>query len=413
MTIGAMVPSHEGEVAEVVDQRTSLIRLAVVVAAALVLAWVSWSYALFGLFLILTLFIHELGHYIGARRGGMKVTEFFIGFGPRIWSFRRGETEYGLKGIPLGAYVKTPGMTNLEELSDEDHARSYRAQSYRHRFGMVLAGPATNLLAGLVLFCMFFSFFSEPVVEEAAWPSIGGVVSDSPAGRAGLQDGDMIVAIDGVNVAGSFESFKSVVKPRPGESVSLIYERDGQRYDVSAVLGRRDALDASGQPTGKLEGMLGIFPMRTIDRTVPAGIQRGFTEFGVQVHGTVLAIGDIFSPSGLSRIFRMVAGHEVDDPAKRPTSIVGITQYGSSAVRSSAAETLFLLASLNMALGLFNLLPILPLDGGHLLIATYERLRSRQGRRYYVDFAKVMPVFAVLMVTLMLVFISAIYLDTF
>lgn len=413
MTIGAMVPSHEGEVAEVVDQRTSLTRLAVVIAGVLVLAWLSWSYALFGLFLILTLFIHELGHYIGARRGGMKVTEFFIGFGPRIWSFRRGETEYGFKGIPLGAYVKTPGMTNLEELSEEDDVRSYRAQSYRHRFGMVLAGPATNLLAGLLLFCVFFSFYNEPVVEESAWPGIGGVTSDSPAGRAGLQDGDRILAIDGVSVEGSFEAFKSIVKPRPGELVNLTFERDGQRQDVEATLGRRDVLDDAGQPTGTLEGMLGIVPMRTIERTIPAGIQRGFTEFGVQVHGTALAIGDIFSPSGLSRIFRMVTGQEVDDPTKRPTSIVGITQYGSSAVRSSAAETLFLLASLNMALGLFNLLPILPLDGGHLLIATYERLRSRRGLRYHVDFAKVMPVFAVLMVTLMLVFVSAIYLDTF
>jgi membrane-associated protease RseP (regulator of RpoE activity) len=409
MTIGAMVPTHEGDVAEVVDQRTSLIRLAVVVVGVLVLAWWSWSYALFGLFLILTLFIHELGHYIGARRGGMKVTEFFIGFGPRIWSFRRGETEYGLKGIPLGAYVKTPGMTNLEELSEADDIRSYRAQSYRHRFGMVLAGPATNLVAGLVLFCVFFSIFKEPVYESG-WPSIDAPGAETAADRGGLREGDRVLAIDGVDVT-DFETFRGEVKPRPGAAVVVTIERSGRQLDVPITLGSRP------DPNGIDEGFLGVSPVvildREIERAIPAAIGRGITEFGRQVKGTALAIGDIFSPSGLSRIFRMVTGQEVDDPTKRPTSIVGITQYGSSAVRSSAAETLFLLASLNMALGLFNLLPILPLDGGHLLIATYERLRSRRGLRYHVDFAKVMPVFAVLMVTLMLVFMSAIYLDTF
>ncbi len=410
MTIGAMVPNHEGVEPEVVDQRRSLIRLGTVVVAVVALALISWSYALFGLFLLVTLFIHELGHYIGARRGGMKVTEFFIGFGPRIWSFRRGETEYGLKGIPLGAYVKTPGMTNLEELSEADEPRSYRAQSYAHRFGMVLAGPATNLLAGLVLFCVFFSVFAEPVIEEASWPEIGGPAADNPAGRAGLRDGDLILAVDGVDVS-SFDTFRATVKPRPGERVTVTYERDGERRDVAVTLGSRQVLTATGETTGVVEGFLGVYPQRTVERSVPEGVQRGFTEFGVQVKGTVVAIGDIFSPSGLSRIFRMVAGREVDDPTKRPTSIVGITKYGSQAVRSSAAETLYLLASLNMALGLFNLLPVLPLDGGHLLIATYERLRSRRGRRYHVDFAKVMPVFAVLIVTLMLVFLSALYLD--
>jgi membrane-associated protease RseP (regulator of RpoE activity) len=412
MTIGAMVPSHDGEVVEEVDQRTSLIRLAVVIGAVIALALFSWSGAVFGVFLLLTLFIHELGHYLGARRGGMKVTEFFIGFGPRIWSFRRGETEYGFKGIPLGAYVKTPGMTNLEELSEADEVRSYRAQSYRHRFVMVLAGPATNLLAGLLLFAVFFSFYREPIVEDAAWPLVGAITAETPAGQAGIRDGDRILAIDGVDVS-SFDEFKAQVKPHPSESVVVSFERDGVRQNVTVTLGRRDGVNADGTPTGTSEGFLGVVPMRTIERSVPAGVGRGMVEFGRQVKGTVAAIGDIFSPSGLSRIFRMVVGQEVDDPTKRPTSIVGITKYGSSAVRSGAAETLYLLASLNMALGLFNLLPVLPLDGGHLLIASYEKLRSRRGRRYHADFAKVMPVFAVLMVALMFVFMSAIYLDTF
>ena len=357
MTIGAMVPKTEGP-PEVVDQRTSLVRLGVLIAGVVALALLgSWSYVVFALFLVVTLFLHELGHYLGARWGGMKVTEYFIGFGPRIWSFRKGETEYGLKAIPLGAYVKTPGMTNLEELPAQDEARSYRAQSYGRRFRMVLAGPAMNLLLGLVLFCGFFSFFKEPVYDDASWPSIVTPVADTPASRAGLRDGDQLLAIDGVSVA-SFETFKDQVKGRPGGTVTVTYERDGQRTDVPVTLGSRPATGGSGN-----EGFLGVSPApHSIARSIPEGIQRGFTEFGAQVQGTVTAIGDIFSPSGLSHLFRMVTGQEQDDVTKRPTSIVGITKYGSSAVRHGVGDTLFLLGSLSMALGLFNLLPVLPLE---------------------------------------------------
>ena len=121
--------------------------------------------------LLVSIVLHELGHYLGARWGGMKVTEYFIGFGPRIWSTRRGETEYGLKAIPLGAYVKVPGMSNLEEIPPEDEARTYRAQSYGRRLRMVFAGPGMNLLVALVLFIGFFAFHEEQIVSDPRWPS--------------------------------------------------------------------------------------------------------------------------------------------------------------------------------------------------------------------------------------------------
>ena len=123
-----------------------------------------WS--AFVIALLVSIVLHELGHYLGARWGGMKVTEFFIGFGPRIWSIRRGETEYGLKAIPLGAYVKSPGMSNLEEIPPEDEARTYRAQSYGRRVRMVFAGPAMNLLIALVLFIGFFAFHDERIISD-------------------------------------------------------------------------------------------------------------------------------------------------------------------------------------------------------------------------------------------------------
>lgn len=407
MTVGAMIPTTD-EPAETVDAGTSILRLVALLAAIVALAvFVSWSAVVWVLLLLVSIFLHELGHYLGARRGGMKVTQFFFGFGPRIWSFRRGETEYGVKAIPLGAYVKTPGMTNLEEVDPADEARSYRAQSYGRRFAMVLAGPAMNLLVALVLFCVFFATWSEPDYDAPdQWPAIDAPSPDFPAGKAGLREGDRLVAIDGQSAA-DFDAFRALVKPRPGDEVQVTVLRDGSELTVPVVLASRTLED------GKVEGVLGIIPLpHQIDRSVPEGIQRGFTEFGSQVKDTGVAIGQIFSPSGIYHLLRMVTGQEEDRPEKRPTSIVGITKYGSQAVQDSTAATVGLLASLNMALGLFNLLPILPLDGGHLLIATYERIRSRRGKRYHVDFARVMPVFAVLTMMVLLVFVSAVYLDS-
>src|SRR5512134_2827584 len=115
MTVGTIVPADHTEGAPV-SRGASLTRLGLVLAALGALALWRWSVALFVIFLLISIFLHELGHYLAARRGGMKVTEFFLGFGPNIWSFRRGETEYGLKPILLGAYVKVPGMHNLEEV---------------------------------------------------------------------------------------------------------------------------------------------------------------------------------------------------------------------------------------------------------------------------------------------------------
>ncbi len=125
----------------------------------------------------------------------------------------------------------------------------------------------------------------------------------------------------------------------------------------------------------------------------------------------MVGIGRIFSPSGLQDLFEMVAGSPEDDPAARATSIVGIGEIGATVVKGGIGDTLLLMSALNLALGMFNLLPLLPFDGGHLLIATYERIRSRRDRPYRVDFAKVMPVFGPLLIVVLFVVVSALYLD--
>ena len=144
--------------------------------------------------IVVSIFLHELGHFIVAKRAGMKVTEFFIGFGPRIWSFRRGETEYGVKVLPAGAYVRIIGMHNLEEVDPADEARTYRAQPYRKRLPVVLAGPFANFVIAFVLLFVIFVGWGTPNLNK--W-TVDRVVAGSAADQAGLQQGDRIVSFNG------------------------------------------------------------------------------------------------------------------------------------------------------------------------------------------------------------------------
>ena len=184
----------------------------------------SWGVVFFVVALLVSIVLHELGHYLGARWGGMKVTEYFIGFGPRIWSTRRGETEYGLKAILLGAYVKVPGMTNLEEVPPEDEPRTYRAQSYGRRVRMVFAGPGMNLLVALVLFIGFYAMHDERIISDPRWPVIDAPGASSPAEIAGLQAGDRLLLLDGQDIT-DFDTFRQTVRELPGATVPLTIER--------------------------------------------------------------------------------------------------------------------------------------------------------------------------------------------
>lgn len=156
------------------------------------------------------IFLHELGHYLAARWSGMKVTEFFIGFGPRIWSFQRGETEYGIKAIPAGAYVKIPGMTAMEEVAPEDEARSYRQAPFHNRLAVAVAGSGMHFLIAFVLLVVQFAFIGHP--DGDRW-EIGSISPGSAAEAAGLRQGDRLVRFDDRAVEGydEFRDRKSVV----------------------------------------------------------------------------------------------------------------------------------------------------------------------------------------------------------
>jgi len=299
-------------------------------------------------------------------------------------------------------------MSNLEEIPPEEEALTYRAQSYGRRVRMVFAGPAMNLLIALVLFIGFFAFHDKRIISDPRWPAIDAPGEGSPAAVAGLQAGDRILRMNGVDVT-NFDTFRTTVRDLPGKTVPLDIERSGEPLELQVTLADRNP------GTGERGiGFLGVSPavdVTYVKRNVPEAVQRSFTEFGTQVGGTVVGIGRIFSPAGLTKLWQTVTGQRPDDPTQRASSIVGIVREGGRAADTGWIYFVGLLGAVNLALGLFNLLPLLPLDGGHIVIATYERLRSRKGRVYRVDMAKVMPIFVVPLIILFTVVMGSFWLD--
>ena len=153
--------------------------------------------------IIVIVMVHELGHFLAAKHGGMKVTEYFVGFGPRLWSFRRGETEYGIKALPLGGYVKIPGMTNLEEVDPADEGRLYRDKPFHARLLVAVAGSAMHFLMAFVLLWVLLAFVGVPnsnQVQIQGLNPVGG--RPSPAAVAGIRPGDVVVSVNGKAVGG-------------------------------------------------------------------------------------------------------------------------------------------------------------------------------------------------------------------
>jgi membrane-associated protease RseP (regulator of RpoE activity) len=366
-----------------------------------------WSAVAVVAALVAMIFLHELGHFLTAKWAGMKVTEFFLGFGPRLWSFRRGETEYGIKGIPAGAYVRIIGMNNLDEVDPADESRTYRAKPYWRRASVAVAGSAMHFLLAFVLACTVFIGFRTVDIGSSDWTlaSVSG-----PAKAAGLLPGDRVVSVDGV-ARGSFSETSSAIQARPGETVAVVVERDGAQRSFEVELGRRHPI------TGERVGYLGVAPRLEASRHgLIDGVPRAIQEMGTVAKDSVVGLGKLFSPSGIERYLDNLTGEErvgAGVPAEgRPSSVVGIVQAGSQAAENGWVDVVYLLFGVNMFIGIFNLVPLLPFDGGHLAIATYEKIRGMiSGRRYQVDVAKLLPLTYAVVVVLALLFVTTIYLD--
>ncbi|MGZ4678195.1 MAG: M50 family metallopeptidase [Acidimicrobiia bacterium] len=350
--------------------------------------------------LVLTIMLHEWGHYIAAKRSGMKVTEFFLGFGPRLWSFRRGETEYGVKAFPAGGYVRIVGMTNIEEVDPEDEARTYRQATTGKRLITVLAGIIVNLCLALMLIFVVLVFHGE--VPPTTTHTIDQVAAHSPASRAGVRTGDRIVSVNGRRIT-DWDQVGTVIRANAGKPIDIVVRRDGQEVTLT--------------PTPKIDqgvARIGVTPtLESKHVSAVAAVPKTFTTGGTLVSETVSSLGKVFSASGIERYGKTVTnskGGFTND--ERPRSVIGIVADGGSIVNGEWWILIFLLAAINVFVALFNLLPLPPLDGGHAAVAIYEGVASRvRGRRIRVDYQKLLPVAAVVVIVILMFGLSTIYLD--
>jgi membrane-associated protease RseP (regulator of RpoE activity) len=403
------------------DKRISLI-LALSLVVLLGLSG-GWQLMLVVFSIVVMIVLHELGHYIAAKRSGMKVTEFFLGFGPKLWSTTRGETEYGIKAIPAGAYVRIIGMNNLDEVPPEDEPRTYRQQSYPKRVAVAVAGSTMHFLQALVAVFLVFTIFGAPgghLLTRSESPyRVDNVLEESAAKAAGIQPGDTLLSLDGEDIT-TFPKLQAALATRAGKPASITVQRNGQVLTLPIQLGEKDGHGLLGIELRQLQP-----PLERLDPITAAG--RTVTDVGSASKETVGFLGSFFSPSGLSHFADTVinrgspavdstgsgsssgSGDSVD--GNRPISIIGAARFGSEITNEGAFAFLAFFASINIVIGIFNMIPLLPLDGGHLAIATYERIRSRKGRRYQVDVMKLLPLTYAVVFVLILLGVSTIFLD--
>ncbi len=434
-----------------------------VVALIAMLGLFSIWWLIFVVGVLIAIFLHELGHFVTARWTGMKATQFFIGFGPRLWSFRRGETEYGVRALPLGAFVRIIGMNNMDEVEQGDEERTYRSKAYPKRLLVISAGSIMHMLIAIALLFIVYVADGETVIRDGAEVSAGSADSPSVSGaalQAGLEPGDVVVSIDSTPVESSFDLGAAVRTHQPGDEITVGVLRDGAPLELAATLGSSlmndaDIVAVDDIALGDTEALIDLANSLGPDDVVAVEVRRDAgTDVvpgrllvdgdQVSVVGTTLlgvssgayyetiehsvpaaaanAVTDVFPTSwemtkGALRVlnpvsvFTHVTGAN-DDLATRPTTLVGVTGLSDDVGEAEGfIGILFLLAVLNVFVGVFNMFPLLPLDGGHAAIATYERIRERGGQRYYADVAKMMPFAMAVMTVLLFLFVSGLYLD--
>ncbi|ACU76585.1 peptidase M50 [Catenulispora acidiphila DSM 44928] len=396
---------------------------------------------LFVIALVASIMLHEAGHMVSARKAGGKVTEYFVGFGPRIWSFRRGETEYGVKAIPAGGYVKIVGMTDLEPIEPEDEPRAFYHKPLGWRLLTLSAGSLVHFMIALLLLLLV------PLTWGVRSQDLSGTVGNvtqclkttagacapgdapSPARAAQLRNGDKIITVNGTHVTSWQDGPDSVTsllhkgQPALGADnkpvsapvpVEVTYVRDGQQHTTTIT---PSVGNISADPSKVQLGlMIGIQAPQLV-WTHPGfanEVGNGFTTFGSFAKGSVTGLIDI--PASIPKLFQATTS---DKPrsADAPVGVVGMASLTGGVIQNSGyGGFLYYIASINMFIGIFNLLPLLPLDGGHIAIALYEAGRRKIAKAFgrpdpgRVDLNKLMPAaftFLVLFVGLSLLLMAA------
>jgi membrane-associated protease RseP (regulator of RpoE activity) len=321
-----------------------------------------------------------------AKRFGMKVTRYFVGFGPTIWSTWRGETEYGIKALPFGGFVKIVGMHSLDDPDDpEDEPRAFRSHPAWQRILVLCAGSAMHFLLALVLvfgLALGVGIANDNTtqlgtVSTCVPPNVtaldNGTCSPSypasPSKLAGLRVGDVVTAFDGQPVSNFTQLGDDIRAVRAGSPVTITVRRDGKLITLHTKL---------ASVSGRSGSYLGIAPAVVFQVASPLGaIEYSGTTFGQVLVGSAKAVAQL--PGALPKLF---AKNRSSTAAGQVSSVIGAAQATGAAVASNAgwqykvSFVLLLIASLNIFVGAFNLLPLLPLDGGHIAVIIYERIRA-------------------------------------
>ncbi len=333
---------------------------------------------IFVLALLISIILHEAGHLVTAKAFGMKATRFFVGFGNTVWSRTRGETEYGIKSLPLGGFVDISGMSNLDEVDEADEPRTFRAKPPWQRSVVLLAGSFMHFVIGFVL---LFAVAAALGVQGTTAISLDRCIpakktqvschaSDarSPALLAGLRSGDKITAVDGQPVTTWTQLTNKIKGHDAGTPVSFTISRDGRTFTRGIKL---------ASLSWRKGGFLGIEEVPFVRVSPLSAVSNTGSQFASVITGSVKGLGKI--PGEIPKLFsanRAKNGGGV-------SSVVGVGEasgqvFSASGVSWSAkiAFILLVIASVNIFVGLFNLLPFLPLDGGKLAVVLFEWIRS-------------------------------------
>jgi len=314
-------------------------------------------------------FVHELGHFAVAKRLGVKVLRFSIGFGPIIASRQRGETEYAVSAMPLGGYVKMLGEEDEEEAATEPE-RAFSTQPLPRRSAIVFAGPAMNFLFAFLVYALLFATVGAEVPSHE--PRVGGVSAGSPAEQAGLRAGDRVLAVDGRPTT-TWEALAQTVRDSKGAPLALTVEREGSQVVVTVTPKLRDMPSAFGEDKGQVY-LIGIEASHDWEAVGPL---RAVTLAGQQTaQATYLVV---------QGLVLMVQGRV---PLKELGGPIAIARAAGQQARAGARYFLSMLAFLSINLGVLNLLPIPALDGGHLAIFGVEGALGRPLRQRHRELAQ-------------------------
>ena len=363
--------------------------------------------------LLFSVMVHEFGHYLTARRFGMRVSEFFLGFGKRIWSYQRGETEFGIKAIPAGGYCRIEGMTPDDDMPDGQSHRAFYLASSAKKLIVLGAGSFLHFILGYLLLLLLLA----GVGVNQVLPVIDTVSANSAAAAAGFQKGDEIIAIDG-DRSTDWQDQLDKIRNSKGRDLTFTIKRDGIEQQITAAPRMTDIDDGTSR---YVLGIINEFGTKRLDPatsvTSAAKLTWSFT--------TASAKALIQLPTKIPALWGQTFGGEKRDE-NGLVGIVGVARVSGQAAASGELTTserigtfILIVASLNIFVGLFNLLPILPLDGGHMAVAIADEIRAfiaklrGRARPAGIDVKVLTPITTVVFVILALLTVLLLIADIF